>query len=165
VKWVSADKRTVRRVYIVQFRECSAERQWRKLEKLYGATSKSGPKRTLLHTVRRNVEKKSRKSKLAVIITFTTIVPSEARMSELKFVSWKEIFQKAIEETDRDKRAQLVQQSDLAIFHRQQQLYNCDRYREELSAMNAATEALRVMKHAARELERSGWPLYRTKSA
>lgn len=105
------------------------------------------------------------KGKLAVIITFTTIVPSEARMSELKFVSWKEIFQKVIEETDRDKRAQLVQQADLAIFHRQQQLYNCDRYREELSAMNAATEALRVLKHAKRELEKSGWPLYRTKSA
>jgi hypothetical protein len=105
------------------------------------------------------------KGKLAVIITLTTIVPSEARMSELKFVSWKEIFQKAIEETDRDKRAQLVQRADLAIFHRQQQLYNCDRYHEELSAMNAATEALRVMKHAARELEKSGWPRYRAKSA
>jgi hypothetical protein len=104
-------------------------------------------------------------SKLAVIITFTTIVPLEARMSELKFVSWKEIFQKAIEETDRDKRAQLVQQADLAIFHRQQQLYNCDRYREELSAMNAATEALRVIKHATRELEKAGWPRYRSKSA
>jgi hypothetical protein len=105
------------------------------------------------------------KSKLAVIITFTTIVPPEARMSELKFVTWKEIFQKAIGETDRDKRAQLVQQADLAIFHRQQQLYNCDRYREELSAMNAATEALRVIKHAARTLEKSGWRQYRTKSA
>jgi hypothetical protein len=96
---------------------------------------------------------------------FTTIVPSEARMSELKFVSWKEIFQKAIAETDRDKRAQLVQQADLAIFHRQQQLFNCERHREELSALNAATEALRVIKHAARALEKSGWPQYRTKSA
>jgi hypothetical protein len=86
-------------------------------------------------------------------------------MSELKFVSWKEIFQKAIEETDRDKRAQLAQQADLAIFHRQQQLFNCDRYREELIAMNAATEALRVIKHAARELEKSGRPSYRAKSA
>jgi hypothetical protein len=105
------------------------------------------------------------KSKLGVIITFTTIVPSEARMSELKFVSWKEIFQKAIEETDRDKQAQLVQQADLAIFHRQQQLFNCERHREELSALNAATEALRVIKHAARVLEKSGWPQYRTKSA
>jgi hypothetical protein len=105
------------------------------------------------------------KSKLGVIIALTTIVPSEARMSELKFVSWKEIFQKAIEETDRGKRAQLAQQADLAIFHRQQQLFNCDRHRDELSALNAATEALRVIKHAARTLEKSGWPKYRTKSA
>jgi hypothetical protein len=92
-------------------------------------------------------------------------VPSEARMSELKFVSWKEIFQKAVEETDRGKRAQLVQLADLAIFHRQQQLFNCDRHREELSALNAATEALRAIKHAARALEKSRWPHYRTKSA
>jgi hypothetical protein len=86
-------------------------------------------------------------------------------MSDLKFVSWKEIFQKAIEETDRDKRAQLVQQADLAIFHRQQQLFNCDRHREELSALNAATEALRVIKRSARVLEKSGWPRQRAKSA
>jgi len=98
------------------------------------------------------IGKESSDSLLAAIIKFPTIVQSEARMSELKFVSWKEIFQKAIEETDRDKRAQLVQQADLAIFHRKQQLFNCDRHREELSAMNAATEALRVVKHAAREL-------------
>jgi hypothetical protein len=95
----------------------------------------------------------------------STIVPSGARMSELKFVSWKEIFQKAIEETDRDKRAQLVQQADLAIFHRQQQLYNCDQHREELSAMSSATEALRVIKHKARELEKSEWSRQRAKSA
>jgi hypothetical protein len=86
-------------------------------------------------------------------------------MSELKFVSWKEIFQRAIEETDRDKRSQLVQQADFAVFQRQQQLFNCDRHREELSALNAATEALRVIKHAARALEKSGWRQYRTKSA
>ena len=46
-------------------------------------------------------------------------------MSDLKFVSWKEVFQKAINETDREKQRQLVQQADLAIFHRQQTLYNC----------------------------------------
>jgi len=109
--------------------------------------------------------KESSKSRLAVIITFTTIGPSEARMSELKFVSWKEIFQKAIEETDRAKRAQLAQQADLAIFYRQQQLYNCIQHREELTALNAATEALRVVKHASRELEKSVWPRFRAKSA
>jgi len=93
------------------------------------------------------------------------MVRSEAPISELKFVSWKEVFHKAIGETDHDQRAQLVQQADLAIFHRQQQLFSCDRHREELSALNAATEALRVIKHAARTLEKSGWRQYRTKSA
>ena len=135
------------------------------MEKLCGAMSKSGPNKTLFPTVPRNVEKKSRKASLAVIIISTTIVSSEAPVSELKFVSWKEIFEKAIEETDRDKRAQLVQQADSAIFHRQQQLFNCDRHREELSALNAATEELRVIKHAARALDKSGWRQYRTKSA
>jgi hypothetical protein len=86
-------------------------------------------------------------------------------MSDLKFVSWKEVFQKAVAETDRDKQAQLAQQADLAIFHRQQKLYNCIQHREELSAMNAATEALRVIKHAARQLEKTSWPRYRAKSA
>jgi hypothetical protein len=86
-------------------------------------------------------------------------------MSDLKFVSWKEIFQKAVEETDRDKQGQLVQQADLAIFHRHQKLYNCIQHREELSALNAATEALRLIKHAARELEKTVWPRYRAKSA
>jgi hypothetical protein len=164
VKWVSADNRTARRVYIVQFRECRAEWQSRKLETVQRDVQIWAEENFASY---RSAEcgTEISKSKLAVIITSTTIVPSEARMSELKFVSWKEIFQKAIEESDRDKRAQLVQQADFAIFHRHQRLYNCDRHREELSAMNAATEALRVIRHAARELEKAGWPRYRAKSA
>jgi hypothetical protein len=86
-------------------------------------------------------------------------------MSDLKLVSWKEIFQKAVAETDREKQAQLVQQADLAIFHRQQQLYNCLQHREELNAMNVATEALRVIKHSAREHGKTAWPRDRAKSA
>ena len=86
-------------------------------------------------------------------------------MSDLKFVSWKEIFQKAVDETDREKQRQLVQQADLAIFHRQQQLYNCVQYRDELSALNAATEALRAIKHSARKHEKTAWPRDRAKSA
>jgi hypothetical protein len=71
-------------------------------------------------------------------------------MSDLKSVSWKEIFQEAVDETDREKQSFLVQQADLAIFQRQQKLYNCVQHREELNAMNAATEALRLIKQAAR---------------
>jgi hypothetical protein len=86
-------------------------------------------------------------------------------MSDLKFVSWKEIFQKAVDESDREKQSFLVQQADLAIFHRQQQLYNCAQHREELNAMNVATEALRVIKHSAREHEKTAWPRDRANSA
>jgi len=86
-------------------------------------------------------------------------------MLDLKFVSWKEVFQKAVAETDREKQSFLVQQADLAIFQRQQQLYNCVQHRDELSAMNAATEALRLIKHSARVLEKTVWPRYRAKSA
>jgi hypothetical protein len=86
-------------------------------------------------------------------------------MSDLKFVSWKEIFQRAVEETDREKQRQLVQQADLAIFQRQQKLYNCIQYREELNALNAATEALRLIKHTGRELEKTVWLRFRAKSA
>jgi len=86
-------------------------------------------------------------------------------MSDLKFVSWKEIFQKAVEESDREQQGFLVQQADLAIFHRQQKLYNCVQHREELNALNAATEALRVVKHSARKLEKTVWDRYRATSA
>ncbi len=86
-------------------------------------------------------------------------------MSDLKFVSWKEIFQKAVAETDREKQNLLAQQADLAIFHRHQKLYNCAQHREELNALNAATERLRLIKHSARQLEKTAWPRYRAKSA
>ena len=86
-------------------------------------------------------------------------------MSDLKFVSWKEIFQKAVDETDREKQRQLVQQADLAIFQRQQKLYNCIQYRVELNALNAATEALRAIKHSGREVEKTVWLRFRAKSA
>jgi hypothetical protein len=68
-------------------------------------------------------------------------------MTDLKFVSWKEIFLKIMDETDPDKLARLVPEAELAIFKRQQKLYNCPQHSEELSAMCAASEALRVVKH------------------
>jgi hypothetical protein len=68
-------------------------------------------------------------------------------MSDLKFVSWKEIFLKTLDETDREKLARLVPEAELAIFERQQKLYSCPQHSEELSAMCVASEALRVVKH------------------
>jgi hypothetical protein len=67
-------------------------------------------------------------------------------MSDLKLVSWGEIFLKTIEEKDPEKLAHLVPKAELAIFQRQQKLYNCPQHSEELSAMCVASEALRVVK-------------------
>jgi hypothetical protein len=69
-------------------------------------------------------------------------------MGDLRFVSWKEIFLKTTEASDPNKLAQLVAETDLAIFHRQQKRYSCPEHLEELSAMNVASEALRVMKRS-----------------
>jgi hypothetical protein len=68
-------------------------------------------------------------------------------MIDLKSVSWKEIFLKAVDESDPNKLARLVPEAELAIFKRQQELYKCPQHSEELSAMCAASEALRVIKH------------------
>ena len=65
-------------------------------------------------------------------------------MSDLKSVSWKEVFLKALEEPDREKAAQLVHEADLAIYKRQRELGDSTKHREELSIMSVAAEALRV---------------------
>jgi hypothetical protein len=67
-------------------------------------------------------------------------------MSDIKFVSWKELLLKTLGETDPEKLAQLVPEAELAIFKRQQELNDSPRHSEELSAMPIASEALRVVK-------------------
>lgn len=68
-------------------------------------------------------------------------------MSDIKLFSWKEIFLKSMEEKDPEKLAKLVSEAELAIFQRQQKLWNCRQHSEELSTMCVASEALRVVKH------------------
>jgi hypothetical protein len=67
-------------------------------------------------------------------------------MSDIKLVSWKEIFLKTVDETDPKKLGQLVPEAELAMFKRQQQLNGGPRHCEELSTMPIAAEALRVIK-------------------
>jgi len=67
-------------------------------------------------------------------------------MSDIKFVSWKEILLKTLDETDPEQLARLVPEAELAMFKRQQELYNCPQDDEELSTMSVASEALRVVK-------------------
>ena len=67
-------------------------------------------------------------------------------MSDITFVSWKEIFLKTLDETGPEKLAQLVPEAELAMFKRRQQLNESHQHREELSTMPIAAEALRVVK-------------------
>jgi hypothetical protein len=75
-------------------------------------------------------------------------------MSDLQFVSWKEVFLKAMEERDTNKAAELLHQADLAIFRREQELDDSPLHREELSAIAVAIEALRVSRLALMRLDR-----------
>jgi hypothetical protein len=67
-------------------------------------------------------------------------------MTDLKFVPWKEIFLKIMDETDPDKLARLVPEAELAILKRQHELNDSPQHSEELSTMPIASEALRVVK-------------------
>jgi hypothetical protein len=67
-------------------------------------------------------------------------------MSDVRFVSWKEILLKTLDETDPEKLAQLVPEVELAMFKREVELYDCSQPGEELSTMSIACEALRVVK-------------------
>lgn len=67
-------------------------------------------------------------------------------MSDVKFVSWEEIFLKAVDETDPEKLAQLVPEAELAMSKRILELHNSIQRSEELSTMSIASEALRVVK-------------------
>jgi hypothetical protein len=78
---------------------------------------------------------------------WTTSRWAEDSMSDIKFVSWKEILLKTLDETDPEKLARLVPEAELAMFKRHQELHNCPQDDEELSAMSVASEALRVVKH------------------
>jgi len=66
-------------------------------------------------------------------------------VSDIKFVSWEEIFLKTVDETDPEKLARLVPEVELAMFWRELELYDCSWPSEELSTMSIASEALRVL--------------------
>jgi hypothetical protein len=84
-----------------------------------------------------------------------TILCWRNTVSDLHFVSWKEVFVKAVEEKDRNKAAQLLHEADIAIFRREQELDNSPMHREELSAIASAIEALRVMRHVLNAQDKS----------
>jgi hypothetical protein len=67
-------------------------------------------------------------------------------LSDLKFVSWKEVLLKTLDETDPEKLARLIPEAELAMFKRRQELDVSPWNSEELSTMPIASEALRVVK-------------------
>jgi hypothetical protein len=67
-------------------------------------------------------------------------------MSDIKFVSWEEIFLKTMVESDPEKLARLVPEVELAMFKRELELRDSLQNSEELSTMCVAFEALRVLK-------------------
>jgi predicted ATPase len=67
-------------------------------------------------------------------------------LSDLKFVSWKEILLKTLDETDPEKLARLLPEVELATFKRRQELDVSPWNSEERSTMSVASEALRVVK-------------------
>ncbi|MGB7750348.1 MAG: hypothetical protein WCF88_02270 [Candidatus Acidiferrales bacterium] len=79
-------------------------------------------------------------------------------MSDLKFVSWKEILLKTLDETDPEKLARLVPEAELAMFKRRQELDDTPQNSEELSTMPVASEALRVVKRRIIKREVLGPP-------
>jgi hypothetical protein len=67
-------------------------------------------------------------------------------MQDLRSVSWKEIFEQALNESDREKLHRLVREAEVAIFPRREELGDSAEAREELSTMSVATEALRPIR-------------------
>jgi hypothetical protein len=74
-------------------------------------------------------------------------------LSDLKFVSWKEVLLKTLDETDPEKLARLVPEAELAMFKRRKELYDGPEDNEELSTMPIASEALRVVKRRIKKRE------------
>jgi hypothetical protein len=74
-------------------------------------------------------------------------------LSDLKFVSWKEVLLKTLDETDPEKLARLVPEAELAMFKRRQELSDTPQNSEELSTMPVASEALRVVKRRIKKRE------------
>ena len=67
-------------------------------------------------------------------------------MQNEKPVLWQETFIRAVDETDRETLALLICEAELAIALRRLQLENPANYRNEVRAMNVATQAMDAIK-------------------
>jgi hypothetical protein len=74
-------------------------------------------------------------------------------MAEISTASWKEPYQQALHETDKQKLAEMVQAAEAAIFRRFQELTHSPDHHEERRALDQASDQLLSLK-----VNQLGWP-------
>jgi hypothetical protein len=67
--------------------------------------------------------------------------------------SWKEVYEKARQETDQQKLGELVLAAEAAIFRRYQEIAPSDNHHEERRSLKEATDYLLAVK-----VNELGWP-------
>jgi hypothetical protein len=77
----------------------------------------------------------------------------ETAMSETGSTIWKEAFEKALREKDKQKLAELVLSAEAAIFRRYQELAPLSNHHEERTSMSMASAQLLSLK-----VNQLGWP-------
>jgi hypothetical protein len=73
-------------------------------------------------------------------------MPPEVSLADLGPVLWQEAFTRAVDETDRETLARLIDEAELAINIRRQQLGKSADYRHEVRALDLSTHALEAVK-------------------
>jgi len=77
----------------------------------------------------------------------------ETAMSETGTTTWKEAYEKALRETDKQRLGELVLSAEAAIFRRYEELAPSSNHHEERRSMTAASEQLLSLK-----VNQLGWP-------
>ncbi|MGA7852531.1 MAG: hypothetical protein WCA15_04335 [Candidatus Acidiferrales bacterium] len=75
-----------------------------------------------------------------------TWMPLEDSLDNLRPVLWQEAFIRAVDEPDREALARLIREAERAICLRRLQLENPADYRNEVRAMDIATQAMDAIK-------------------
>ena len=74
-------------------------------------------------------------------------------MVEITTTSWKEVYEKTRQETDKQKLGELVLAAEAAIFRRYQEIAPSPNHHDERRSMKEATDDLLEMK-----VNQLGWP-------
>ena len=74
-------------------------------------------------------------------------------MVEISATSWKEVYEKTRQETDKQKLGELVLAAEAAIFRRYQEIAPSPNHHDECRSMKEATDYLLALK-----VNQLGWP-------